>query len=149
MIINPWKYEGRTFEPPTDFSSDDYYGFVYCITNRATNKKYIGKKFFWNKKTLPKTKTRKRRVRTLVESDWRVYMGSNRVLKEEVEVAGTDPYHREILHLCKTKGECSYLEAKEQFDREVLLSDNYYNGIINCRIGAPSVKILKKQFTND
>ena len=149
MIINPWKYEGRTFEPPKDFSSDDYYGFVYCITNRATNQKYIGKKFFWSRKTLPKTKTRKRRVRMLVESDWRVYMGSNRLLKEEIEVAGTDPYHREILHLCKTKGECSYLEAKEQFDREVLLSDDYYNGIINCRIGAPSVKSLKKQFTND
>ena len=122
---------------------EDCEAFVYLITNLTNNKKYIGKKFFWNKKTLPKTKTRKRRVRTLVESDWRVYMGSNRVLKEEVEVAGTDPYHREILHLCKTKGECSYLEAKEQFDREVLLSDNYYNGIINCRIGAPSVKSLK------
>lgn len=149
MMTNPWLYEGRTFEPPKEFSSNDYYGFVYCITNRATNQKYIGKKFFWSRKTLPKTKTRKRRVRMLVESDWRLYMGSNRILKEEIEIAGTNPYHREILHLCKTKGECSYLEAKEQFDREVLLSDEYYNGIINCRIGAPSVKSLKKPFTND
>ena len=149
MKINPWLYEGRPFEPPEDFSSDDYYGFVYSITNRANGKKYIGKKFFWNKKTLPKTKTRKRRVRMLVESDWREYFGSNRILKEEVETSGKDIYHREILYLCKTKGECAYLEAKEQFDRDVLLSDDYYNGIINCRIGAPSVKSLKKQFTND
>ena len=57
-------------------------------------------------------------------------------------------YHREILHLCKTKGECAYLEAKEQFDNNVLLREDYYNGIINVRIGGNSVKNLKKQFTN-
>lgn len=140
MKIDPWLYQGTVFQPPKDFSADDWYGFVYCITNRATNKKYIGKKFFWSKKTLPITKTRKRRKRLLVESDWRDYFGSNKHLQEEVATAGQDIYYREILHLCKTKGECAYLEAKEQFDREVLLSDDYYNGIINCRIGANSVK---------
>ena len=143
-----WKYKGLVWEPPDDFSLNDYYGFVYCITNRGTNQKYIGKKFFWSKKTLPKTKTRKRRKITYVESDWRDYYGSNRVLQEEVQTAGTDCYYREILHLCKTKGECAYMEAKEQFDRNVLLTDEYYNGIISCKIGAPSVKELKKQFTN-
>ena len=122
----------------------DWYGFVYCITNRATNKKYIGKKFFWSKKVLPKTKSRKRRKITYVESDWRDYYGSNRVLNEEREVAGNEIYHREILRLCKTKGECAYYEAKEQFEREVLLTDDYYNGIISCKIGGPSVKNLKK-----
>ena len=134
------------FKPPDNFSSDDYYGFVYCITNRASNRKYIGKKFFWSKKTLPITKTRKRRKRLLVESDWRDYFGSNKYLQEEIPTAGQDFYYREILHLCKSKGECAYLEAKEQFDRGVLLSDDYYNGIIQVRIGAKSVKNL---FTND
>ena len=62
-----WKYQGRKWVPPENFSSNDYYGFVYLITNRATNRKYVGKKFFWNKKTLPKTKTRKRRKITLIE----------------------------------------------------------------------------------
>lgn len=138
--MNKWLYRGRPFEPPEEFSSDDYYGFVYCITNRATNKKYIGKKFFWSKKTLPITKTRKRRKRLLVESDWQKYYGSNKHLVEDVNQCGEDMFYREILHLCKTKGECAYLEAKEQFDREVLLTDDYYNGIINCRIGANSVK---------
>jgi|TARA_B100000073_G_C23542949_1_gene496907 hypothetical protein len=145
-MISPWYYEGRPFEPPENFSSDDYYGFVYCITNRGTDRKYIGKKFFWSKKTLPITKTRKRRKRLLVESDWRDYFGSNKHLNEEREKVGEDTYFREILHLCKSKGECAYLEAKEQFDREVLGSDKYYNGIINVRIGAKSVKNL---FTND
>ena len=138
-----WKYQGRKWVPPENFSSNDYYGFVYLITNRATNRKYVGKKFFWNKKTLPKTKTRKRRKITLIESDWKSYFGSNKVLNEEVLKVGHDIYYREILHLCKTKGECAYLEAKEQFEREVLLSDEYYNGIISCRIGAQSVKTLK------
>ena len=62
MMINPWIYKGVEYIPPDDFSTDDYWGFVYCITNRATDRKYIGKKFFWFKKTLPKTKTRKSRV---------------------------------------------------------------------------------------
>ena len=56
---------------------------------------------------------------------------------------GTDFFHREILHLCKTKGECAYMEAKEQFDREVLLTEDYYNGIISCKIGGQTVKTLK------
>ena len=141
-----WLYEGRPYNPPKDFTKEDLQGFVYCITNRATARKYIGKKFFWSKKTLPKTKTRKRRKITYVESDWRNYYGSNKYLIEEINTQGTDMYHREILHLCKTKGECAYMETKEQFDREVLLSDKYYNGIINCRIGAQSVKNM---FTND
>jgi hypothetical protein len=61
-------------------------------------------------------------------------------LIEEVKEHGEDFYHREILHICKTKGECAYMETKEQFEREVLLTDDYYNGIINCRIGSNSVK---------
>ena len=148
--MNDWMYQGLKFTPDEPFTYERYgnewYGFVYCITHRGTNRKYIGKKFFWSKKTLPITKTRKRRKITYVESDWRTYYGSNKHLNEELEQHGKDFYHREILHLCKTKGECAYMETKEQFDREVLLSDNYYNGIINCRIGAKS---LKNICTND
>ena len=144
--MNNWLYQGRKFEPPEEFTPDIWYGFVYCITNRANAKQYIGKKFFWKAKTLPITKTRKRRQRLKVESDWRTYYGSNKHLQQDVEKMGEDFFHREIIHLCKSKGECAYLETKEQFEREVLLSEKYYNGIINCRIGGNSVKNL---FTND
>jgi|SRR6056300_424349 hypothetical protein len=148
--MNDWIYQGLKFEPDEPFTYERYgkewYGFVYCITNRATNKKYIGKKFFWKAKTLPITKKRKRRQRLKVESDWRDYWGSNKHLQEDVAQCGKDMFYREILHLCKTKGECAYMETKEQFEREVLLSEQYYNGIINCRIGSKSVKNL---FTND
>lgn len=138
-----WVYEGKEYKLPEEYSHKDVYGFVYIITNRATGRMYVGKKFFWSKKTLPITKTRKRRKRLLVESDWKKYYGSNVHLKEEVEKQGDEMFHREIIHLCKSKGECAYLEAKEQFNRDVLLDDQYYNGIINCRIGGNAVKNLK------
>lgn len=140
----PWHYRGIEFVPPEPWSHEDAYGFVYLITNRATNKKYVGKKFFWSQKTLPITKTRKRRKRTLVESDWRTYWGSNTHLVADVEQMGTDMFHREILHMAKRKGELSYMETKEQFDRDVLLTEDYYNGIIACRIGGQTVKNLVK-----
>ena len=139
-----WLYNGKEWHPPENFSSKDYYGFVYLITNEKTNQKYIGKKFFWSKKTLPITKTRKRKKRLLIESDWKDYFGSNRLLNEEITHQGNTHFKREILHFCKSRGECAYMEAKEQFDRDVLLTDEYYNGIIACKIGAPSVKNLKK-----
>ena len=139
-----WLYNDKEWIPPQDFSSNDYYGFVYLITNEKTNQKYVGKKFFWFTKTLGITKTRKRRKKTLVESDWKTYYGSSNMLNEEINDNGSDHLKREIIHLCKTKGECAYMEAKEQFDRDVHLTDEYYNGFIGCKIGAPSVKGLKK-----
>ena len=138
-----WIYNGRKFEPPKDFSPDTYYGFVYQITNRGTDKKYIGKKFFWKKKTLPPLKGKKRKRRSLVESDWRDYYGSSANLNEDVQEMGKDVFHREILYLGKAKGDLAYMEAKLQFEKEVLLRDDYYNGIIQIRIGGNSVKHLK------
>ena len=141
---NPWLYQGKEWQLPEDFNPDVVYGFVYLITNKMDQKKYVGKKFFWSQKTLPITKKRKRRKRLKVESDWRTYWGSNKYLVEDVKTHGPENFTREILHLCKTKGECAYYEAKEQFDREVLLTEEYYNGIISCKIGGRTVKNLIK-----
>jgi hypothetical protein len=120
----------------------DYVGFVYIITDLTNNKKYVGKKLFESKRTLPplKGKTRKRKVTK--ESDWMSYYGSSEELMLLVEANGADTFKREILHLCHSRGEMSYLEAKEQFDRGVLLSDDFYNGIINCKIHKSHVKRL-------
>ena len=121
----------------------DYVGFVYIITDLINDKKYVGKKLFESKRTLPplKGKTRKRKVTK--ESDWMSYYGSNEALMLLVETDGAEFFRREILHLCHSRGEMSYLEAKEQFDRGVLLSDDYYNGIINCKIHKTHVKRLR------
>jgi len=117
-------------------------GFVYLITNLTNNKKYIGKKLAKFKKTRPPLKGRKNKRRSKVESDWRDYWGSSDKLIADVEQLGQDKFSREILYYCKSRGELSYLEAKEQFAREVLLSDEYYNGIINVRVGGS--KILRE-----
>jgi len=123
-----WIYEDKPF---SDEQSEDYFGFVYIITDLDTEKKYIGKKFF----TKAKTKiVNKRKKRTRVQSDWLDYFGSNKLLIEEVKNKGQDKFRREIIKLCKSKGECSYWEAKLQFEHDVLYSDNYYNDWIMCKI---------------
>ena len=85
-----------------------------------------------------KGKSRRRVV--IKESDWKQYYGSSEDLKTLVENKGEDFYYREILHLCKSKGECSYLEAKEQFDRDVLYRDDYFNEFIGCKIHSKHLK---------
>jgi len=131
-----WYYEDNLYED----TPEEYQGFVYQITELDTGKKYIGKKFFWRPKTLPKTKTRKRRVKTRVESDWKSYYGSSKEVQQIVEDKGSDSFKREILRLCKTKGECSYYEAKLQFELDVLLRDDYYNEFIGIKIHSKHIK---------
>ena len=126
-----WTYNDKEF----DETPEEYQGFVYEITELDTGMKYIGKKFFWKPKKLPVTKTRKRAVRSRSESDWRKYYGSSTEVKLLVEKKGPDNFKREILRLCKTKGECSYYEMKYQFERDVLLKpDEYYNAFIGGKI---------------
>ena len=134
-----WHYQNELFNAEL---ISEYQGFVYVITDLTNNKKYVGKKGFWSKKTLPPLKGKTRKRRSIVESDWKIYYGSSDQVKQILQENGEQSFHREILHLCKSKGEMSYLEAKEQFDRRVLLDDNYYNGIINCKIHRSHVKGL-------
>lgn len=134
-----WYLNGEEF---TSEMIGDNVGFVYLITNKQNNMKYLGKKIFISTTKLPplKGKTRKRTVRK--ESDWKSYFGSSDEVKSLVEEYGADAFHREILHLCKSKGEMSYMEAKLQFQYDVLLRDDFYNGIIQCRINRSHVKSL-------
>jgi len=125
-----WYYKDKEY----DETPEEYQGFVYEITELDTGKKYIGKKNFWKPKILPKNSKRSRRVRTRVESDWRTYFGSSEEVKLLIEKKGEENYKREILRLCQTKGEMSYYEAKLQFEKDVLLSDEYYNNFIGCKI---------------
>ena len=135
-----WLYNGKEF---TSEMIGDYVGFVYMLTDKSNDKKYIGKKIFVSKRRLPPLKGKTRRRTKIVESDWQTYYGSSDEVKQIVEEKGGENFHREILHLCKSKGELSYLELKEQMDREVLLNDDYYNGIIQVKIHRSHVKRLK------
>jgi hypothetical protein len=103
----------------------------------ANNKKYIGKKLFYSAKT-KQVKGKKKRIK--VNSDWQSYYGSSDELKKDVLQLGHDNFVREILHLCRSKGECNYLEAKEQFVRGVMESDDYYNTWIMVRVRKSHIK---------
>ena len=126
-----WTYKGK----PVDTIDDEYEGFVYLITNLKTQQKYVGKKLAKFKTTKPPLKGRKNKRRGYKESDWREYWGSSDRLNEDVKNLGEKNFSREILYFCKSRAEMSYIEAREQFDRRVLETDEYYNGIINVRVG--------------
>lgn len=136
-----WHYNGKVF---TSEMIEDHIGFVYVITHLPTKKKYVGKKLFVSKRKLPPLKGKNRKRTVIKESDWQTYYGSSEEVKALVEEVGDKGFKREILHLCKTRGVMSYLEAKQQFDRNVLLSEDYFNGIIQVKIHRSHVKSLIK-----
>jgi hypothetical protein len=115
-------------------------GFVYIITNITNNRKYIGKKLAKFSRTTQRTiklkngTKKKRKIRSKVDSDWQDYYGSSPELLKDVELLGKDQFRREILYYCKSKSECSYIEAREQFSRRVLESTDWYNGHIQVRV---------------
>jgi len=130
-----WFYNNEYYD-----TIGDYVGFVYIITNQVNNRKYIGKKNFYFSKT-KQVKGKKKRFK--VESDWLDYYGSSAELSADVEKYGKENFKREILRLCKSKGEFAYFEAKYQFDNKVLESDEYYNSWISCRIHKKHLTFLK------
>jgi hypothetical protein len=131
-----WLYDNKELE----VIPEDAYGYVYLITNTATGRKYIGKKLFWFRRTKV-VKGKKKRIK--VESDWRDYWSSSDEVKADVEKHGADKFVREILHICPNKGLCNYLEAREQMDRRVLETEDYYNGQVQCRVHKTHIKNLK------
>ena len=127
-----WLYQNT----PVETLPDSCVGFVYLITNNLTGRKYIGKKLAKFSKTAYRTVKqkngikKKKRIRSKIDSDWQQYYGSSAELSADIEKLGTDNFTREILYYCASKSECSYIEAREQFSRRVLESQDYYNGHI-------------------
>jgi hypothetical protein len=135
-LTTTWFYNNQ----PVETLPDDCVGFVYMITNITSQRKYIGKKLAKFSKTTYKTvklkngTKKKKKIRNKVDSDWQDYYGSSPELTKDVELLGKDNFSREILYYCKSKSECSYIEAREQFSRQVLESKDYYNGHIQVRV---------------
>jgi len=131
-----WLYQNT----PVETLPESCVGFVYLITNNLTGRKYIGKKLAKFSKTTYKVIKqkngikKKKRIRSKIDSDWQQYYGSSAELSADIEKLGTDNFTREILFYCNSKSECSYIEAREQFSRRVLESQDYYNGHIQVRV---------------
>ena len=131
-----WYYQNT----PVETLSDDCVGFVYLITNNLSGRKYIGKKLAKFSKTTYKTVKQKngikkrKKIRSKIDSDWQEYYGSSPELTKDIVSLGKENFRREILFYCKSKSECSYVEAREQFSRKVLELNDYYNGHIQVRV---------------
>jgi len=136
---NPWTYNGKAFESE---DINEYYGFIYRITNTVNGYDYVGRKYFKTIKKRPPLKGKKNKRRETVETDWKDYWGSSARLVEDLTRLGKDKFTREIIHLCKSRGETNYMEAYYQFKEGVLLKENNYNGIIQIKLGKGSVKDL-------
>ena len=131
-----WLFENTQVE----ILPEDCVGYVYCITNNISGRKYIGKKLAKFSKTTYKTVKQKngikkrKRIRSKIDSDWQQYTGSSIELNQDIEKLGIENFTREILYYCRSKAECSYIEAREQFSRRVLETNDYYNGHIQVRV---------------
>ena len=140
-----WLYEQQQIsELP-----EDCVGFVYLITNKLSGRKYIGKKLAKFSKTtyqvvkLKNGNKKRKQIKSKIDSDWQTYFGSNDQLNRDIAELGADNFTREILFYCQSKSECSYIEAREQFSRRVLESDDWYNGHIQVRVHGNHIKKLK------
>jgi len=137
-----WLHENTQIET----LPEDCVGFVYLITNNLTGRKYIGKKLAKFSKTtyrivkLKNGNKKRKRIRSKIDSDWQLYYGSNDQLNRDIAELGSDNFTREILFYCKSKAECSYIEAREQFNHRVLESDDWYNGQISVRVHGSHIK---------
>lgn len=106
---------------------EDIQGFVYKITNETSGRMYIGKKSFIKRIKRKPLKGKKRVRIDYVQSDWKKYMGSCDELLEDIKKQGSDEFKREILYLCRTKKDMTYIEAREQFVCRAIESEDYYN----------------------
>jgi hypothetical protein len=141
-----WLYQSQTVE----ILPEDCIGFVYIITNITNGRMYIGKKLAKFSKTSYKTvklkngTKKKKKIRSKIDSDWQEYYGSSPNLQTDIDSLGKENFTREILFYCKSKAECSYIEAREQFSRRVLESNDYYNGHIQVRVHGSHIKRLQE-----
>ena len=139
-----WTYDNQIVEE----LPEDCVGFVYNITNLVSGRQYIGKKLSKFSKTSYKTVTlkngtkKKKKIKSKIDSDWMTYYGSSIELNKDVESLGKDNFKREILYYCNSKAQCSYIEAREQFARRVLESDDWYNGHIQVRVHGSHIRKL-------
>ena len=129
-----WVYQGQEL---TEIPLDGVIGFVYKIKNEVNGRLYLGKKNFFASKT---RQVKKKKKRYKVESDWKSYYGSNEELQADVARLGAENFTREILFLCKSKGEMSYRETQIILNEGALLSPLWYNSWVSCKIHAKHLK---------
>jgi hypothetical protein len=120
---------------------EDAIGFVYKITDKTTNKFYIGCKQLFSKVTKPPLKGMKRKRRSLKESDWKTYCSSSGAIQESIKT-NEDGYDFEILSFHDSKSSLKIEEAR------LIINDIYnpecYNEVVNlrCRVAKTHKNVI-------
>jgi hypothetical protein len=140
---NDWTHNGERF---TSDDIGDFYGYVYRITNLVNGHDYVGRKYFNTVRKLKPLMGFKRKRKVVKETDWKEYWGSSKRLLEDIEKHGKHNFKREIICLCDTRGQTNYMEAKIQFEEDVLIKENNYNGIIAIKLGQGSINKLAERY---
>lgn len=137
------------WEFPYEFDPNEWFGFIYRITELHTGRQYVGKKQFHSNRTKV-VKGRKNRKHYKKESDWKKYTGSSQELNKAIEEHGKENYKFQIESLHKTKGSLHYQEVVVQITEDVLRvrmpdgTRKYYNGHISAVKFIPPVEHLEE-----
>lgn len=120
-----WYYKGSEISCIEDMPEDTF-GFIYIIEHIPSGMKYIGKKVLYFNRTLPPLKGYKRKRKTIKESDWKTYYGSQKEIKNLLKEGKESEFKREILKFVKTKKLLTYYETKYLFINEVLEDNSLF-----------------------
>ena len=126
--MSHWLYNGK----PLLEAPEEFFGFVYLITNKKSGKKYIGRKYFGTTRRI-KIKGKKRRKVIRKDSNWKTYTGSSKILNSDLEKLGKKNFTFKVLILGKTKGQVNYLEENIHHRFHVAFREDYYNDCIGPR----------------
>lgn len=114
--LSHWLYNDELLEEtPTN-----KVGFVYCITNIINDKRYIGKKVFISRRTLPPLAGKKRKRKIIKDSDWKTYTSSSKYIKNDIEEYGIENFKFEILEMFENRSSMNFAELKLQIFWNVL-----------------------------
>jgi len=126
--LSHWLYAGK----PLLEAPENYFGFVYIITNKTSGKKYIGRKYFGTTRRV-KVAGKKRRKIVRKDSNWKEYTGSSKNLNSDILKLGKENFKFQILIMGETKGQVNYLEENIHHRFHVSFNDEYYNDCIGPR----------------
>lgn len=111
-----------------DFIPLEYAGFVYEVQYLG-KLIYVGKKSFWSN-TSTAIPGKKRRQRSVKESNWRIYTGSSVELNKAIRKLGKEKFIFKVIYLAKTKIDLTYYEVKSQVENDVLNKPEMLNDCI-------------------